>query len=386
MDDLGDAGQRKPLCIIKQHQKIPIFVAEYHNEVLPFIYRNMGSKYLPLEGLTLIHFDSHPDMLIPNEMPAETVYDKNALFDVISIENWLMPGVYAGHFKNLIWIKPPWANQITEGEQSFLIGKHKDTGTIKINCKENYFVSECLYSKVEDLENVKEAYLHVITLGKIINGETDDFRKIRCMLNKYSGPYILDVDLDFFSTSNPFKNLYSLSSLYSKLQVLYNYVPPVNENEESIIEATERRQKQVSELRKLFRHIEAHKEMPPAETEASDFYLQVASLRKSVLQYYHETDIDWELIHDAGCTCDNSELPHHVSTEEELRLMFDCFDHFLNDLSNPPTVVTISRSAEDDYTPCENVEEIEQKVISIVREKFCCDEPTLAYADHDSDS
>ncbi|PSN56879.1 hypothetical protein C0J52_00652 [Blattella germanica] len=49
-------------------------------KVLPFIYRCMGSKHLPLEGNTIIHLDSHPDMLIPKGMPADTVWDKHELF------------------------------------------------------------------------------------------------------------------------------------------------------------------------------------------------------------------------------------------------------------------------------------------------------------------
>nr|CAD7433618.1 unnamed protein product [Timema monikensis] len=52
----------------------------FSNVVLPFIYRCMGSKHLPLEGNTIIHLDSHPDMLIPKEMAADTVWDKHELF------------------------------------------------------------------------------------------------------------------------------------------------------------------------------------------------------------------------------------------------------------------------------------------------------------------
>nr|CAD7460252.1 unnamed protein product [Timema tahoe] len=64
----------------KIFKELPIYTVENHDEVLPFIYRCMGSKHLPLEGNTIIHLDSHPDMLIPREMAADTVWDKHELF------------------------------------------------------------------------------------------------------------------------------------------------------------------------------------------------------------------------------------------------------------------------------------------------------------------
>ncbi|RLU19379.1 hypothetical protein DMN91_007936 [Ooceraea biroi] len=119
------------LLALKHFKRTPIYVEEDHDDVLPIIYRCIGSKHLPFEGNTIVHLDSHPDMLIPKEMSADTVWDKNDLFSEISIENWIMPAVYAGHLKNLIWVKPPWANQMTDSVLTFLIGKHKETGCIR---------------------------------------------------------------------------------------------------------------------------------------------------------------------------------------------------------------------------------------------------------------
>ncbi|KAJ9599213.1 hypothetical protein L9F63_010297, partial [Diploptera punctata] len=78
MDEAGPSGET--VMSRKKFKELPIYIAENHNEVLPFIYRCMGSRHLPLEGNTIVHLDSHPDMLIPKDMSADTVWDKHELF------------------------------------------------------------------------------------------------------------------------------------------------------------------------------------------------------------------------------------------------------------------------------------------------------------------
>lgn len=71
---------------------------------------------------------SSGDLLIPVNMPADTVFDKETLFGELRIENWIMPAAYAGHFSHIIWLHSTWAQQIREGKHHFLVGK--DTSTI----------------------------------------------------------------------------------------------------------------------------------------------------------------------------------------------------------------------------------------------------------------
>ena len=116
---------------LRTYKKIPVWLCEYHQEVLRYIYRGIGSKFLPFSGITLLHFDSHPDLMAPLDMKAESVFDKEVLFDVVSIADWILPAVYAGHIKKVIWIKAPWSQQISDKILCFNVGRHKVEGTIR---------------------------------------------------------------------------------------------------------------------------------------------------------------------------------------------------------------------------------------------------------------
>lgn len=87
----------------RKFQKIPIFIADYHNDVLEFIYRCFATRHLPLENNILIHFDSHPDMVISRDIAAISSFDKETMLAELSIENWIMPTCYAGNKKLTIF-------------------------------------------------------------------------------------------------------------------------------------------------------------------------------------------------------------------------------------------------------------------------------------------
>ncbi|XP_035721893.1 UPF0489 protein C5orf22 homolog isoform X1 [Vespa mandarinia] len=354
----------------KCFRKTPIHIVENHDEVLPFIYRCLGSKHLPFEGNTFIHLDSHPDMLIPRCMSADVVWNKDELFGDISIENWIMPAVYAGHFKSLIWIKPPWAKQIPDGIMTFFIGKHKQSGTIRLTCSEPYFMSEGLYAPLEDLDNIREVTLHTMTIGLFIEdpGKKDDFLSISTALRQYlpekDTPYILDIDLDFFSTRNPFKYIYDEIYLYDKLAPIYSFQRPDTTDPEILKEITAFRIEQLDELENIFDHLEDHRTLKNYEGEKSARYEAVETIVCELTTVYKEKDIDWRLIHEAGCTRDDTDLPDHVTNPTDLeRLISGTFALFLSALPVEPTIVTVARSAEDDYCPMEDVDLIQAKVI-----------------------
>lgn len=104
VDDEGEAPQlververvQSTQSSLRSFNRIPVFIVDYHNDVLEFVYRCLATRHLPLERNILVHFDSHPDMVVARDIPASASYDKDIMLNELSIENWIMPTLYAG--------------------------------------------------------------------------------------------------------------------------------------------------------------------------------------------------------------------------------------------------------------------------------------------------
>ncbi|XP_070211010.1 UPF0489 protein C5orf22-like isoform X2 [Littorina saxatilis] len=118
-----------------------------------------------MSGVPIVHFDAHPDLLLPLHMQADDVFDREKLYSGLSIENWILPLVYAGHIGEIYWLKPPWADQIPDAlHRTFSVGKWKQTGEIRMTLDDPYFLTEALYAPECQLTDVKSVTLHVITV------------------------------------------------------------------------------------------------------------------------------------------------------------------------------------------------------------------------------
>ncbi|KFZ58747.1 UPF0489 protein C5orf22, partial [Podiceps cristatus] len=399
--------------------------------VLPFIYRAIGSKHLPDSNISFVHLDSHPDLLIPVNMPADTVFDKEALFSELSIENWIMPAVYAGHISQVVWLHPPWAQQISEGKH--IIVNCRVTGT------DHYFLSDGLYVPADQLENQKPLNLHVILInpteasksceekGEVASAKrlklhTDDTAgtasasssvapgdpgrstpslkekevqntsapngaetlsersassslrnsecpirevvKDVCQVLQKGDAYVLDIDLDFFSVKNPFKEMYTQTE-YELLQELYNFKKPHrNATEVCLLDCVENRVHQLEDLEAAFADL--------CDNDDEETLQKWASYpgMKPLVQLVHSLKTrmespDYEMVHQAGLTCDYMELPHHVSAEEEIEGLIQSIKVLLKDMPKP-TLVTVARSSLDDYCPSEQVDIIQEKVLNLL--------------------
>ncbi|KAK2844001.1 hypothetical protein Q5P01_010660 [Channa striata] len=418
------------------YKELPVRIVEDHHDVVCHIYRAIASRHLPQKNIKMIHLDSHPDLLIPVNMSADTVFDKEKLFSELSIENWIMPMVFAGHVSCVVWLHPYWAQQIREGEHRMAVGKDSSTTTIRVSSTDSYFLSDGLYVCEEQLEDAKPLILSVVKVNPVKpshlspteyntercfakrprtechqageascsgpgqttadklhpaegsntykeqgdsgTGFGDDegenegskgyiVQRISAVLSE-SEPYILDIDLDFFSCKNPFKELYTQEE-YTILKELYNFSgPSPDADQEELDECVDRRIHQLEDLEAAFADL--------LEDDGEDTVTRwannpgMASLVQLVSSLKSRNPCpDYEMVHQAGLTCDSVELPHHISSDEEIDRLIAAVQLFLMPLPKP-TLVTMSRSSLDEYCPVEQVDSVQRKVLAVLEHLY----------------
>lgn len=411
------------MTTIKKYKTLPVHIVEDHNDALYHILRAVGSKHLPFSGNLLIHFDSHPDLLIPPELKASEVFDVPVMLEKLSIENWILVAAYAGQISTIVWIKPQWSNQIDDGSYTFLIGKKRGTDNIRVSSSALYFVGEMLYCKESELENTKEINLKVVTLNG--NSAQPLGQDLINIIEKHSGCYVLDVDLDFFSTMNPFVSMHEQVDMYSRLKQIYCFDFTDTNDEESLQVQVQKRCHQITALKDIFHRVqnlqdpevilkeaasvcettgegkdreeniikqvkgeennitqagkEESKTIVPGGKEMKyivthldkEIKESLTQLIQDLARVYGEK-VDWELVHDAGCTWDDErhQLPHHVSTQEEMDALLERFGCLVTGLPIPPTLVTMARSSLDDYCPPHQVDCLQEAVCHILRRVY----------------
>lgn len=176
--------------------------------------------------------------------------------------------------------------------------------------------------------------------------------------------YILDIDLDFYSTQNPFLILLG-KNCFEKLQRLYYFRIAADITSEELEKTMLERKKQLDELENMLTHLSKGGSINelPKNSRTEDLKDLVENLTKERI------DIDYTLLHDAGCSCDVSPLPHYVTDLDEIRHLVQETGNFLYQLPRP-AIITISRSSEDDYCPNHQVETIQGLVLDMLKDLY----------------
>ena len=260
--------------------------------------------------------------------------------------------------------------QIPDGMHEFRVGKKRNNeaddipGLINVTCRQNYFLSEGISCSPDQLENSKPLKLQVVCLKEALPTS-------RTIVLPPS-PYVLDIDLDYFSTRNPFKDMFVEAGFYSKLHDIYVFESPQEKSTmEASLQASAARKRLICELEDLTEHLDQGGTLEAYSGPGNRHVAKMTELRDSIMACYGEdTDIDWQIVHNAGCTCDDTDLPHHVSTREEVTgMMSELKSHlqgWASYSSGQPLAVTVARSSLDDFCPPEQVEFIQEQTLEVL--------------------
>ncbi|XP_066435282.1 UPF0489 protein C5orf22 homolog isoform X2 [Eleutherodactylus coqui] len=366
---------------MRRYPELPVWVVEDHHDVLPFIYRAIGSKHLPASNISFIHLDSHPDLLIPVNMPADTVFNKEALFRVTSTDDYfLSDGLYVPeeqlenpkplHLDVILLnpVKEAGCEDADKGESAakkLKLAENDEVAGGPVSAYQCASSQGAAFAACEGAEdNLRKGSSPCDGMETNNDWNAELARSVLQVLEK-GDAHVLDIDLDFFSVKNPFKEMYTLEE-YKILQELYSFKKPdPNSLEDVLVDCVENRIRQLEDLEAAFADFCEDDNEETVQRWASNPGMSSLVQLVNSLKCRMEAP-DYEMIHQAGLTCDYAELPHHVSSEMEIECLIHSMKHLLKHLPKP-TLVTLARSSLDDYCPSEQVDYIQEKVLDVLR-------------------
>merc|ERR1712193_588478 len=74
----------------------------------------------------------------------------------------------------MYWVKPPWADQIPEKVFGFGVGKHMESGQMKVTCTEGYFLEDCTFAVREMLTDVHDVVVESIELNTLLTNVDEE--------------------------------------------------------------------------------------------------------------------------------------------------------------------------------------------------------------------
>lgn len=356
------------------NRPVPVHVVEPHHHALYHIYRAIGRKKLPFSNLLLVHLDAHPDLVLPPGLQGSRSRDREHVLDTVDIESWILPAALAGHLDRILWVRSPWSKQIPDGEYHFVIGEKGDRA--KVSCPLPYFLSECLWAPSHHINQPNHLSLKVAPLNDLQSSLESPWAPD-------GSTFILDIDLDFYSTQDPFAMVLT-SAQMATLCKLYNFDWPQNTEDWKLVNtAQEKREKQLHSLKAQLECLLSDR---PIDNDTT-FDPELQKLCQSLKERPPLGEpLEAQLIHDAGCTCDlDSQLPHNVSSRKEIAAMVQDTAAFLKQLGGTPALVTVARSSLDGYCPPKDVDFVQAQVLDMLAQVYGNVQVQLDYEEPPSD-
>lgn len=371
---------------MRKYKQLPIHVVDEHDGSMVCTLRAIEQGYVPGRGVKLLHFDSHPDLgcIEKTWRKVDTVYHRDYsirdLYSKTDIATWITPMSLMGHIDFVCWACAYWCDQFPVGKWDLLVGKDKNDGRIKVGVKGDkklscleYWDGDGSVCNEADFEYCREWTLMVVRYGR--NCRLSDTQTNRIINEFSSGPWVLDIDEDFFSCNNPyfdkFRDLFG-DRMHKVISKVYNIHPDEAEVEEKLLKMFKRQSYKKSwnafsktaltrDLKKGMQDSGKDRALQTFHKFLRDYWPNSGGFKKDdkkghVESSESESDIeDYEVanffslddLHNCGQL---SMLPHHISTAKEIKTLMNEVDDLFDQLPRP-NIITVATSRLDRYLP-----------------------------------
>lgn len=185
-----------------------VFVIEEHTEALEVLSLAARRKLIGLNDCTFVHLDSHPDLSCFEGVDREHMRDRAELCHRLrnsedGISSFILPSIAMGLLKDVVWVKPPWTDQIPSGDHLNLTFGFKDStkgGQMAIATDLSYWFDDGnAVADESDLTDTTSFDLRVQSVEEwlLTAKSTQPNGKF------HRGGWVLDICLDYFSCANP---------------------------------------------------------------------------------------------------------------------------------------------------------------------------------------
>ncbi|KAF4315894.1 hypothetical protein BBO99_00008636 [Phytophthora kernoviae] len=332
---------------------LPVVIVDDHHHCLPDIHLAIRQRRLPFTEIHVIHVDAHPDLSFM------TTIDTNAIFEPAKLYDLLDDSV---------------------------------AGSLGVTSELSHFVEDDLFCAVEDMvaSSVRYWDLFVTELNSATDEVSARLATEEAIDNARgnSKRYILDVDLDYFSTWNPFRRGLEACIGESAVAIVTRVFSCVRYKSDTLGVMTPKERcserRTFSELIKRLQAADAHENKSTRFSEWAEVVGELAALYPPdadaeqlfcefarILEQNREDEVPHCEIWAAGPFLD---LPHHESSQEEIECMVDDLEQFLRkhalDASNLPALVTIAKSTGDEFLPPKQLDAVLTTVLQMLERVF----------------
>ncbi|UCE86701.1 MAG: UPF0489 family protein [Deltaproteobacteria bacterium] len=170
---------------------ILVVVCESHDRVLAHWLRAASEGRIPRSGVTVVHFDAHPDLAVPDRaVPRGWPADPDELMASVNIASFQLAAVRIGLVDRITWLRPDFSNQLPDGPRTFRVGLAE--GAVRVDDPSDYYVLDEGWAPRAALVDPVPADVRVLSLEQALRERS-----------LADGPVIFDIDLDGFATLNP---------------------------------------------------------------------------------------------------------------------------------------------------------------------------------------